>query len=102
MVSTIVERQIENAVDDLLDDKTARIVKGVAKIAKAQGSDTHIHNMLLLGKRTLIIAGGVIIAAQIATTAIGLVALHKTQEKRIERTVRKVLAEERQKEEALA
>ena len=99
MVNNLVERQIESAVEDLFDDKTARIVKGVTKIAKLQGGDTHLQNALLLGKRTLIVAGAVIVVAQVATTAIGLIALHKTQEKRIERTVRRVLEEERQKEE---
>lgn len=97
MVSSLVERQIENAVQDIFDDKTVRIVKGVGKIAAKQGGESAIENYRLLGKRTLIVLGAVIVAVQITTTTIGLIALNKAQEKRVERVVRKVLQEERQK-----
>ena len=33
MASTFIERQMENAVQDLLDDKAIRIVRGVRKMA---------------------------------------------------------------------
>ena len=102
MASTIIERQMENAVQDLLDDKAIRIVRGVRKMAAKQGGETTIENYQLLGKRTLIALGAVIVTVQITTSVIGFVASRKSEEQRVERIVRRVLEEERQKDEAEA
>ena len=106
MVSKIVEHGIENAVDELFDDKTAHIVKTVGKVAvKKAGekiTEKGIQGTLQVGKKALIVLGAVIVTAQVATTAVGLVLLHKAQDKRTERIVRKVLEEEIQKAQAEA
>ena len=102
MASTFIERQMENAVQDLLDDKAIRIVRGVRKMAAKQGGETTIENYQLLGKRTLIALGAVIVTVQITTSVIGFVASRKSEEQRVERIVRRVLEEERQKDEAEA
>ena len=97
MVGKLVEHGIENAVDNLLDDKTARIVKTVGKAAVKQAGKSIKENNHLIGKKTLVVAGAAIVVAQAAATAIGLVVLHKAQEKRMERVVRKVVREEIEK-----
>ena len=102
MASTFIERQMENAVQDLLDDKAIRIVRGVRKMAAKQGGETTIENYQLLGKRTLIALGAVIVTVQITTSVIGFVASRKSEEQRVERIIRRVLEEERQKDEAEA
>ena len=102
MASTFMERQVENAVQDMFDDKAVRIVKGVSKIAAKQGGETTLENYQLLGKRALIALGIVIVGAQLATSVVGFVMSRKNEEKRIEQVVRRVLDEERQKAEAEA
>ena len=102
MVSKIVEHGLENAVDNLLDDKTARVVKSVGKVAIKQAGKSIKENNHLISKKTLAVAGTVILIAQVATTAIGLAVLHKAQEKRMERVVRKVVREEIEKAKAEA
>lgn len=100
MNSSFVERQVENAVKDMFDDKTIRIVKGVGKIASKQGGSNVIENYQLLGKRALIALGIVVVAAQVTTSAVSFVVSRKTEEQRIERIVRRILEEERQKAQA--
>ena len=100
MGNTFVERQVENAVQEMLDDKAVRVLKGVRRIAAKQGGGSVIENYQLLGKRTLIAVGVVVVAVQAVTTAVGFVVSRKTEEQRIERIVRRVLEEERQKAEA--
>ena len=99
MASSFVERQVENAVQDMLDDKAVRIVKGVSRIAAKQGGESTLENYQLLGKRALIVLGIVIVTAQVATSAVSFVMSRKNEEKRIEQVVRRVLEEERQKAE---
>ena len=102
MASSLIERQMENAVQDLLDDKAVRIVKGVRKMAAKQGGETTIENYQLLGKRTLIALGAIVVTVQVATSVIGFVASRKSEEQRVERIVRRVLEEERLKGESEA
>lgn len=100
MTSSLIERQVENAVQNMLDDKTVRIVKGVSKIAAKQGGQSTIENYQLLGKRAFIALGIAVVGVQVAASLIGFVASRKSEEQRIERVVRRVLEEERQKAEA--
>ena len=102
MVSSVIERQVENAMEDLLDDKAVRVVKGISKMASKQGGDSTLENYQLLGKRAIIVLGAAIVAVQVATSAVGFIASRKSEEQRIERIVRRVLEEERQKAEAEA
>ena len=106
MVSKIVEHGIENAVDELFDDKTARIVKTVGKAAvKKAGekiTEKGVQSTLQVGRKALIALGAVVVTVQVATTVIGLVVLHKAQDRRTERIVRRVLEEENQKAKAEA
>ena len=102
MASSFVERQIESAVQDLVDDKAVRIVKGISRFAAKQGGESTLENYQLLGKRALIVAGIAIVAVQVTTSAVGFVVSRRNEEKRIEQIVRRVLEEERQKAEAEA
>ena len=95
MASSLIERQVENAVQDMFDDRAVRIVKGVSKIAAKQGGESIVQNYQLLGKRALIVFGVVIAAVQVTTSVVGFVASRKSEEQRIERVVRRVLEEER-------
>ncbi len=100
MAGSFVERQIEGAVLDLVNDNAARIMKGVSRLAAQQGGESTLQNYQLLGKRALIVAGVGIIAVQAVTSVAGFIISRKSEEKRIEQIVRRVLEEERQKEEA--
>lgn len=100
MSRSFVERQIESAVQDAVGEKAVRVVKGVSKIAARQGGETMLQNYQLLGKRTLIALGVVIIAAQLTSSVVGFVVSRKSEEQRIERIVRRVIAEEREEQEA--
>ncbi len=100
MMSSFVEKQIESAVHDAIGEKAMRIVDGISKIAAKQGGQTAAENYQLLGKRALIALGVTIVTVQLTASVIGLVVSRKREEKRIEETVRRVLAEERQREEA--
>ena len=95
MVSKLVEHGIENAVDNLLDDKTARIVKDVGKMAVKHVGKTTNQSPLSLGRKALAVLGGVIVTVQVATAVTTIIVLRKTEDKRIEKVVRKVLEEER-------
>ena len=102
MASSLIERQVESAVQDMFDDKALALMKGVSKMASKQGGKSVLENYQLLGKRALIVLGAVIVAVQLTTSAVGFVASRKSEEQRIERVVRRVLEEERQKAEAEA
>lgn len=102
MASDFVERQIESAVRDVVDDKAVRIMKAVSKIAAKQGGGSTLENYQLLGKRALITLGVVIITLQVTTSTVSFIRSRKNEEKRIEQVVRRVLEEERQKAEAEA
>ena len=102
MTSSLLERQVESAVQDMFDDKAVRIVKGVSKMASKHGGESIFENYQLLGKRALIALGVVIVAAQLTTAVVGFVVSRKSEEQRIERVVRRVLEEERQKAEVEA
>ena len=102
MTSSFVERQVESAVQDLFDDKAVRLVKGVNRIAAKQGGGTIIENYQLLGKRALVVLGAVVVTVQVATSVIGFAVSRRSEEKRIEQIVRRVMEEERQKAEAQA
>ena len=97
MINSIIEQQVQNAAQELLDDKTIKILKGVRRIASKQGGENAIENYQLLGKRTLIALGITIVAVQAVSSAVGFVVSRKSEEQRIERIVRRVLEEERQK-----
>ena len=102
MASSLIERQVENAVQDMFDDKAVRIVKGVSRMAAKQGGESTIQNYQLLGKRALIVLGVVVVAVEVTASVVGLVMSRRSEEQRIERVVRRVLEEERQGEKAEA
>ncbi len=99
MASSLIERQMENAVQGMLDDKVLAFAKGVSKMAAKQGGESALQNYRLLGKRALIAVGAALVAVQVTASVIGFIASRKSEEQRIERIVRCVLEEERQKEE---
>lgn len=100
MGESFVERQIDNAVQEVAGDKAVRIVKQVRRIASKQGGENAIANYQLLGKRALITLGVVLVAVQVTSTVVSFVVSRKNEEQRIERIVRRVLEEERQQQEA--
>lgn len=102
MVNSLIERQMESAVREMLDDRAVRFFKGLRKIASRQGGESTMHNYQLLGKRALIAAGITIITVQTVGSIVGFVISRKNEEKRVERIVRRVLEEEREKEQAAA
>ena len=89
MINSIIEQQVQNAAQELLDDKTIKILKGVRRIASKQGGENAIENYQLLGKRTLIVLGITIVAVQAVSSAVGFVVSRKSEEQRIERIVRR-------------
>ncbi len=95
MNNALVEHQIEKA----FGNKAVRIMKQVGKLASKQGGATAVENYQLLGKRTLIALCAAVATVQIAASAIGLAVSRKSEEQRIERIVRRVLEEERQREQ---
>ena len=95
MANSPIDRQIENAVQDLFDDKFVRFVKGVSRIAAKQGGESALENYKLLGKRALIIGGVALVAVQTVTSIAGFAVSRKSEEQRIERVVRRILEEER-------
>ena len=99
MITSIVEQQVQNAAQELLDDKTVKSLKGVRRLASKQGGENAIENYQLLGKRTLIVLGVTIVAVQAVASVVGFVVSRKSEEQRIERIVRRVIEEERQKSE---
>ncbi|MDO5117382.1 MAG: hypothetical protein Q4D34_02730 [Eggerthellaceae bacterium] len=100
MSSSLIERQVENVVQDVFDDKAVRIVKGISKLAAKQGGESTMQNYKLLGKRALIALAVVVVAVQLTSSAVGFMMSRKNEEKRIEQVVHRVLDEERQKEAA--
>ena len=98
MVDTFIERQLESAMQDMFDDKAARIMKYVNKLAAKQGGASTIENYRLLGKRVLIGVGVVVAVVQVTTSVVGFVMSRRSEEQRMERVVRRVLEEERERE----
>ncbi len=96
MGGSILERQVESAVQDMFDDRAVRFIKSIRRFAAKQGGESAIQNYQLLGKRVLIVVGVVIVAVQ----GVSFIISRRNESKRIERVVRRVLEEERQKEEA--
>jgi len=94
--SQLIERHLENAVQEILDDKAIRALKRIGEIAAKQGGETPIENYKLLGKRALIAVGAAILVAEVATSAVAYVVSSKLEEQRIEKVVRRILEEERQ------
>ena len=102
MSGSLIGRQVENVVQDVLDDKAVRVAKGISKLAAKQGGESTLQNYQLLGKRALIALVAVIVGVQLVSSAVGFVMSRKNEEKRIEQVVRRVLDEERQKADASA
>ncbi len=99
MAGTLIDRQIENAVQSMFGNKAVRIVKSIGRMAEQQGGDSIIDNYRLLGKRALVAFGVVIVAVEVTTSVVSFVISRKGEEQRVERIVRRVLEEERQKDE---
>ena len=100
MTSSFVERQVESAIQDMFDDKAVRLVKRISKFAAKQGGQTALENYQLLGKRVLIVGGIVFVTVSVAASAISYVISRRSEDRRIEQIVHRVLEEERQKEAA--
>lgn len=102
MVTSLVERQLESAMQDVLNDKAVRIMKVISKVASKQGGESTVENYQLLGKRALIVAGVAFVTVQVTTSVVGFIVSRRSEEQRIERIVRRVLEEQRQEAEAEA
>lgn len=102
MMGSLIERQVESAVQDMFDDKAVRFVKRISKMAAKQGGESTMQNYQLLGKRALIVLGVTIVAVQATTSIVGFIVSRKSEEQRIERVVRRVLEEERQEFDSCA
>lgn len=96
MAGSLIKRNIKA----MLGAKAVRALKGFGELAAKQGGETIIDNYRLLGKRAVITVGVALVAVQVATFAIGTAISRKTEEQRIERVVKRVLEEERQKQGA--
>ena len=64
MVNSLMERQIETAVEDVVGETAMKVLRGVGKIAGKQGGETALENYQLLGKRTLIAIGVMTISSK--------------------------------------
>ena len=100
MANSFIERQMETAVQDMFDDKAVRFMKAVSRIAAKQGGETTMENYQLLGKRALIVVGVAVVAIQVTASTVSFIMSRRSEEKRVEQVVRRVLEEERQKAEA--
>ena len=97
-MNAIVEQQIKNTVEGTLGPKAMQALRGIGKLAARQGGESTLENYQLLGKRALVV-GGIAVAVVQTGILIGGIALTRRSEKhRIEKTVRKILAEERARE----
>lgn len=96
MAGTLIKRHIKA----VLGAKAVRALKGVGELAAKQSGETLLDNYKLLGKRAVIVVGVTVVAVQVVTFAIGTAIARKSEERRIERVVQRVLEEERQKEKA--
>ena len=100
MGCSLFEHQLESAMRDAIGETGIRVIKGVDKIASKQGGENAIHNYQLLGKRALIVLGAVFVGVQVVSSVAGFVISRRSEERRIERVVRRVLEEERQQVES--
>jgi len=100
MASSFIERQMENAMRNMFDEKGARLVRFVSKIAAKQGGETAIENYQLLGKRVLTTVGIAVVVVEATVSAIGFIVSRKSEQQRMERVARRVFEEERLKAEA--
>ena len=96
--NALIERQMENALQKVFH-KAVRIAKGVSRMT---GGELSFQNFQLPSKRTLVVAGVSIIAVQVAASAIGTMISRRREDQRIERIARRVVEEERLKNEAKA
>ena len=71
-------------------------------VVAKQGGNSVIENYQLLAKRALIVAGVAIVSVQAVTSIVNFVVSRRIEEQRIERVVRRVIEEEKQKAEAEA
>ena len=100
MGKSFLERQVENTVKEMFNEKGVRLMRIVQRLAAKQGGENAIENYRLLGKRALIVAGVAIIAVEATMSVVGLVISRKSEEQRMEKIARRVYEEEAQKEEA--
>ena len=94
MANFLMERLMENALQDKINNSLVRIVKSVNKMADQQGGGSAVENYQLLGKRVIIVLGVGAVVVQV----VGYVVSRRREDQRIERIVRRVLEEEREKE----
>ena len=102
MAGSLIERQVENAMWEMFDDKAARFMRVVSRLAAKQGGASTAENYQLLGKRVLIVAGVVVVVVQVTTSVVSFVASRKSEEQRMERVARRVFAEESENARAKA
>lgn len=106
MADSLIERRVESAVHDVLDDKfddkALNVMKGISRLAAKQGGESTLENYQLLGKRVLITVGVVVVGVQLVSSAVSFVVSRKNEEQRIEKVVRRVLEEERLKAQSEA
>lgn len=94
-----IQDAVQATVQDAVGDKAIQVIQGVSRIASKQGGETAIQNYKLLGKRALIVAGIAIVAVQVVAWAGGTIVSRKMEEQRVEKIVRRILEEERRKED---
>ncbi|MBP3884098.1 MAG: hypothetical protein J6D54_04065 [Olsenella sp.] len=93
-----VENAVQNAIQDAMGEKAVQFIQGINKFASKQGGKTEIENYKLLGKRVLIVAGIGIATVQVVSWVGGTLISRKLEAQRVEKIVRRILEEERQKE----
>ena len=99
MFSFPFESKIESALRFALGDKTVSIMESINELAARQGGASIAENYQLLGKRALIVFGVVVIVVQATSSTISYIIARRSEDKRIEKIVRGILEEERQKAE---
>jgi hypothetical protein len=93
-----VQNAFQKAVTDAVGSKAIQIIQGIDKIASKQGGKTEAENYKLLGRRVLIVAGVALVAVRTVTWIGGTIVSRRLEEQRVEKIVRRILEEERQKE----
>ena len=95
MINALVERQLANAVQSVGGERAVRALKSLSKLAARQGGANALENYQLLGKRAAVVGGVALAVVQVGGLAAAVAISRRNEQRRIEKTVRKVLAEER-------
>lgn len=101
-MNNAIEGAIQNALHETFGDDAIQIVQRVNKIAERQGGKNLVENYQILGKRVLIVAGVAVVGISAVSWIGRTIIARRLEAARVEKIVRRILEEERAKQEAEA